>query len=148
MWDMYLIILNNSVDQTDLAFDFTILDPSIDSVRKHPLMLIARSGQETLLTHAVTQKLLYLKWRSIPRLTFYSYLLLYIFFLIIFGLYSMEITEISVANSKLGKNSNVDRIWDNYKTIYHYPIIFLMILVICKITIQIVLIDGNFFIII
>lgn len=141
---MYMIILENSVSKHDKnTYDFTVLDPPCQSVKKHPLMLLARSGQETLLTHDVTQKLLYLKWRTIPRFTFYSYIVLYILFLSIFAMYSMELTEISVESSKLGRDFDVDRIWENYTLMFHYPILTILMIISAKISVQIFFLDGK-----
>jgi hypothetical protein len=54
---------------------------------------MARSGQETLLKHETTEKLLDLKWRFIPRIAFYSNLLIYVVFLILFTVYSLSIPK-------------------------------------------------------
>jgi len=144
MWDMYMIILDNTICKHDKnTYDFTVLDPPCKSVNKHPLMLLARSGQEALLTHSVTQKLLYLKWRTIPRFTFYSYIILYIVYLSIFGMYSMELTDISMESSKLGKDFDVDRIWITHNSKFHFPIIILLMIISIKILVQIFFLDGN-----
>lgn len=57
-------------------------------------MLMARSGQETLLKHETTQTLLNLKWRFIPRFAFYFNLLLYLVFLVLFAIYSVELSRL------------------------------------------------------
>jgi hypothetical protein len=58
-------------------------------------MLMARSGQETLLKHPSTTTLLNLKWRFIPRLAFYTNLLLYLLFLVLLSAYSIGLTRIA-----------------------------------------------------
>ena len=45
MWDSYLQILDNSFDEeNNNSYDFTVLDPPFQSLKKHPLMLVAQSG--------------------------------------------------------------------------------------------------------
>ena len=75
------------------TYDFTKLDPPTKDIQKHPLMLLAKSGQETLLKHPTVQKLLALKWRFLPRLTFYSNLLFYFFFMTLFSIYSVKLSN-------------------------------------------------------
>ncbi len=144
MWDMYLIILDNAIDRDSVgSFDFEVIDPICKSVKKHPLMLVARSGQESLLTHQAVQKLLYLKWRCIPRIAFYSYFIFYCIFLTLFGLYSMELAEMSMENAKIGKLTNMDRIFETEKSLYFYPVMACVAVIGSKIFWQIVLIDGK-----
>jgi len=148
MWDMYLIILDNALGkEASGSYDFEVLDPICESVKRHPLMLVAQSGQETLLTHEAVQKLLYLKWRRIPRLTFYSYLIVYCVFLMVFGLYSMELAEISMEKAKLGQFTNVDRIFEKHESVYFYPVLSIVVVIGWKIFLQIYLVDGMYLII-
>ena len=119
MWDMFLMILDNSVNEEN-EYDFTIINAPLVTMERHPLMLIARSGQEILLRHETTQKLLDLKWQFIPRTIFYSNFLVYCLLITVFGLYSVELTELNFANSE--SNTGIDEIWTkyNYKSYYHY----------------------------
>jgi hypothetical protein len=127
---MFIIILNNSIDSFN-GYDFTILDPECKSYKTHPLMLLARSGQETLLTHETTQKLLSLKWRTIPRILFYSNLIFYLIYLIFFGLFSIELTELNFANAEF--ESSIDEIWKtNFISVYFYPLFIIWLLNIAK----------------
>ena len=105
-------------------------------------MLIASSGQETLLTHETTQKLLSLKWRTIPRLVFYSNILFYLLFIAVFGAYSIELTNLTFASANYA-DKNIDDIWAVYTSIYHYPILSLIVLNVIKILIQIFTFDGK-----
>ena len=84
MWDMLKIILDKC-HTTEEEWNFTILDPYCKSLSNHPLMLIARSGQENLLKHDTTKLLLQLKWRFIPRFAFYFSLIIYLLYMIIFS---------------------------------------------------------------
>ncbi len=84
MWDMLKIILDKC-QTTEEEWNFTILDPYCKSLLNHPLMLIARSGQENLLKHDTTKLLLQLKWRFIPRFAFYFSLFVYLLYMIIFS---------------------------------------------------------------
>ncbi len=71
------------------------MDPNCENIQKHPLMLMARSGQETLLKHPSTITLLDLKWRFIPRLAFYSNLFFYLLFLILLSAFSISLSRIA-----------------------------------------------------
>ena len=75
MWDIFKLILDKCIHVKKNEADFSILDMPVKSVSNHPLMLIARSGQENLVKHPATLLLLNLKWRKVPRITFYSNLL-------------------------------------------------------------------------
>lgn len=90
MWDIFSVILDKCI--TEKEIDFTKIDPPIKSFSQHPLMLIARSGQEGLLKHETTQTLLHLKWRVIPRCAFYFNLIIYIIFMLLFSFYSIELS--------------------------------------------------------
>lgn len=88
MWDSISIVLDKCKNGVD--YEFSKLDPPCKNIQKHPLMLMARSGQETLLKHDTTRKLLDLKWRFIPRFAFYSNLFVYLLFLVLFALYAYQ----------------------------------------------------------
>jgi transient receptor potential cation channel subfamily A member 1 len=99
MWDMFKLLLDKCIGEREM--DFSIIDLPVKSISIHPLMLIARSGQENLLKHEVTQMLLQLKWRFIPRFAFYFNLLFYMIFMLLYALYSIELATIgaTVANT-------------------------------------------------
>lgn len=105
MWEMFKIILDKSAIHDeytrDTQIDFTILDPPLKTIAKHPLMLIASSGQENLLQHEVTRALLHLKWRFVPRSVFYFNIFFYMIFLSLFSIYTLELGEIANHNSRL-----------------------------------------------
>ena len=126
MWNVFQIILDNSSNEQNGTFDFTILNPPLLRIENHPLMLIARSGQETLLKHKAVKKLLSLKWFIIPRLIFYAHLLFYFLFIAVFGLYSMELTELNFANSEF--KTDIDEIFTYYEyKSYYYPLLILVL---------------------
>lgn len=89
MWDIFKIILDKCIGDDEI--NFTIIDPPVRSISRHPLMLIARSGQENLLKHETTRTLLHLKWRLIPRFAFWFNLIFYLLFLFLFSFYSNEL---------------------------------------------------------
>ena len=91
MWDSILLILDNCHEYDD--YDFSKLDPPLKEIATHPLMLLAQSGQETLLKHPTVQKLLALKWRFVPRLAFYSNLFFYLLFLVGFSVFSVKLSN-------------------------------------------------------
>ena len=96
LWEMILLILDNC-KMGYKCFTFTKLDPcelgNENDMQRHPLMLVAQSGQEQLLKHATVKKLLQLKWRFIPRLAFYSNLVFYLLFLVLFAMFSMRLSN-------------------------------------------------------
>lgn len=92
MWDIFNIILDKCVSEKEI--DFSKIDPAVKNISKHPLMLIARSGQENLLKHETTRTLLHLKWRVIPRCAFYFNLILYLIFMLLFSMYSIDLSQI------------------------------------------------------
>ncbi len=144
-------ILNNSFNEEENTYNFKVLDPPCKVLKRHPLMLLARSGQETMLKHETTQKLLDLKWRIIPRFAFYSNLFFYLVFLTIFGLYSIELTDMTFAeanyrNTIQNPDEDIDEIWDIYTSVYYWPIFVMIILSFLKIFFQVVLLDGKIFI--
>ena len=113
MWDMIEILLDNcnfnSKNQSNedgipnKGYDFRVIDPfKFKDVNSHPLMMIANSGQEELLTHNTIVTLLELKWHKIPRIFYAFNLLIHFVFLILFTCYSIDLVDIS----KLPQNSN------------------------------------------
>ncbi len=92
MWDIIKLVLDNCQKGDD--FDFSVLDPpNCQNINQHPLMLLAKSGQETLLKHDTTAMLLNLKWRFIPRLVYYSNLFFYLIFLLLFCFYCLDLQK-------------------------------------------------------
>ena len=81
MWDSMNRVLDRCIHPK--YYDFSKIDMPLVSMSKHPLMLIAQSGQENLLKHKTTITLLDLKWRHIPRLMYNFNMLYYIVFLIL-----------------------------------------------------------------
>jgi len=116
LWEMVLLILDNCKTGYK-SYSFTKLDPcqvDNDNMQRHPLMLVAQSGQETILKHPTIKKLLQLKWRFIPRLTFYSNLAFYLLFLCLFAMFSMRlsnhITRPFFSQTKLFRISNTAKL--------------------------------------
>ena len=105
-------------------------------------MLIASSGQETLLTHETTQKLLSLKWRTIPRLVFYSNILFYLLFIALFGAYSIELTNLTFASANYA-DKHKEILHNRNHLINYYLILFLIIMNTLRIFLQIILLDGK-----
>ncbi len=96
-WDCFKLILDKCITKEEI--DFSKIDPSFKSVSHHPLMLIALSGQESLLKHEVTRVLLDKKWRLIPRFLYYFNLLFYMTFLSLLSVYSMELANYGKVNN-------------------------------------------------
>ncbi len=158
MWDMLKIILDKCVINDEKnEYDFTIIDPPLKSMSKHPLMLIARSGQEALLRHKTTRLLLHLKWRFIPRFAFYFNLIFYLFYMLLFSMYSVNLLE--YGNKHMNQtytisnhsNSSVNGEYANLKndirntTLFYFLIIFL-IMQLSREMFQLVFLDGcNYF---
>lgn len=143
MWHVYSIIFDNSSNDNG-SYDFSILNPPLVTIEHHPLMLVARSGQETLLKHDAVKKLLSLKWFMIPRLLFYMHLLFYTLFICVFGLYSIELTDLNFANAEY--SSSIDEIWTHYeyRSMYYPQLIAVLVLMVLEILIKIFIIrDGN-----
>lgn len=82
-WTVFEMILDKCTVnlKTTNQWDFSILDRPVRSKVNHPLMLVARSGEEKLIKHVATLNLLNLKWRFIPRFVFYFNLMIVIVFL-------------------------------------------------------------------
>lgn len=92
MWDSMNLLLDRCIYPKYI--DFTKIDMPLTSISKHPLMLIARSGQENLIKHQTTLTLLNLKWRFLPRLVFISSLLFYLLYLILLLIYCLELNDV------------------------------------------------------
>ncbi len=91
---IYFNLITSYVVLKEHAYNFTVLDPAkFNKMNKHPLMLITKSGQERLLMHEIMSVLLNLKWRFLPRLAFYSNILIHLVFIILFVLHSTEIIQ-------------------------------------------------------
>ncbi len=140
MWDGFRIILDKCV-LSETEFDFTKMDINVFSVEKHPLMFIARSGQEALLKHKTVNVLLRLKWKLLPRFAFYFNILFYLIFLLLLSIYSMELADygsewnetdsvIRSGNVTLYLPEDVDFFDLPYSTDNWLPL-FLLILIIC-----------------
>jgi ankyrin repeat protein len=124
MWDLIQILLDNCHLSRNVkvknkfkdSYDFRVLDPPVfNDIKRHPLMVIANSGQEQLLVHKTTANLLRLKWK-IPRLIYLFNLLFHLAFLVLFSIYAMELVDIS----KLQVNSNSSDLDNNTNSVY-YP---------------------------
>ena len=92
MWDMIKIVLDNCRHKQD--FDFKMIDPPFNNIQMHPLMLLAKSGQEFLLKHPTVEKLLSMKWRFLPRFVFYANITLFLLFLILYSVYAVKLSNI------------------------------------------------------
>ena len=92
-WDSFKLVLDKCISPDKEEINFAKIDPVFKSVSRHPLMLIALSGQESLLKHEATRVLLDLKWRWIPRFVYYFNLLFYLTFLILLSIYSVELAS-------------------------------------------------------
>ncbi|CAF0975888.1 unnamed protein product, partial [Brachionus calyciflorus] len=144
MWDIFNIILDKCI--TEKEIDFTKIDPPIRSVSQHPLMLIARSGQEGLLKHQATRTLLHLKWRVIPRCAFYFNLIIYIIFMSLFSLYSIELSKFGAEKMSQNNSSNCTEFEKNIKYNLNTEIFIILLLIlafqIVKELFQIFFLDG------
>ena len=76
MWEVFELILSNSYDLERGHIDFSIIDRPCKSKKSHPLMFMARSGQENIIKHEACLLLLKLKWRFVPRFVYYVNLLM------------------------------------------------------------------------
>jgi ankyrin repeat protein len=92
MWDMIKLVLDNCQIKEN-EYDFSILDPDFKHLNQSPLMIIAKSGQETLIKHDSIRTLLRLKWRKGPRIIFYTNVLFYLIFLILFSIYVVQLSN-------------------------------------------------------
>jgi ankyrin repeat protein len=91
LWDIFKIILDKcQISENEM--NFSIIDAPTKNISKHPLNLIARSGQENLIKHNVTTLLLQLKWKLVPRYAFYFNLFFYLLYLMLFTWYIIELS--------------------------------------------------------
>ena len=157
MWDNFRIILDRCIED-DKVIDFSKIDMPVENLAKHPLMLIARSGQEDLLKHRTVSMLLNLKWRFIPRSAFYISILFYLFFLVLLSLYSLELASAGAEfyQKEFGYNITEEEMSEGYnlnefkdELIYHTDNLILFYLLILTLTIcvlkellQFMLLDG------
>jgi ankyrin repeat protein len=135
MWDMIQILLDNchlsrnEKEQNKFkdSFDFRVLDPPVfNDIKRHPLMVIANSGQEQLLVHKTTANLLRLKWK-IPRFIYFFNLLFHLAFLVLFSIYAMELVDIS----KLPVNSNSSDLDNDFNSkFFPYLVVLLSIIIV------------------
>ena len=115
MWDAMKLLLDKCKIENK-KFNFSLIDSPIKSISESALMLIARSGQEYLVKHDVTLLLAQLKWRLLPRFFFYLNLFLYLVFLILFSLYSIELSypyEENEATNVFTPNLNEEQLKNN-----------------------------------
>ena len=109
LWDIFKIVLDKcQISENEM--NFSIIDAPTKNISKHSLMLIARSGQESLIKHTVTSLLLQLKWKLVPRYAFYFNLFLYLLYLMLFTWYIIELSmdndEDNLDQSKFKSDSN------------------------------------------
>ena len=117
MWEAFELILDKCV--TKKGYDFGILDRSVLSTVHHPLMLIARSGEEKLIKHEATIKLLNLKWRFLPRFFFYSNLFIRTIFLVLMGIFAYLMSESTCTCSvELCQSVSPTTSFQNYSRIF------------------------------
>ena len=148
MWDGFKLFLDRCIH--DKEMDFTKLDMNCLSIDKHPLMLVARSGQESLLKHRTVSTLLDLKWRLIPRFAFYFNILFYMFFLTLISMYSLELADVGMewyneyterANENMNSENSTDfveDVGDIYSRKYYSPHALLIGLLMAIISLNIV----------
>ena len=103
MWDMIRIVLDNC-QSSNGNFDFKMIDTPFKNIQMHPLMLLAKSGQEFLLKHPTVEKLLALKWRFLPRFIFYANILLFLLFLILYSVFVVKLSHVDI--NAIGTNSS------------------------------------------
>ena len=96
MWDMLRIVLENCKQSNGLCYDFKQIDTPFHNIQAHPLMLLAKSGQEFLLKHPTVEKLLALKWRFLPRFVFYANITLFLLFVILYSIYVVKLSNVAI----------------------------------------------------
>ena len=104
MWDMLRIVLDNCKLSND-SFNFRQLDTPFNNIQAHPLMLLAKSGQEFLLKHPTVEKLLALKWRFLPRFVFYANITLFLLFVILYSIFVVKLSNYEVEGDEDTKNN-------------------------------------------
>ena len=102
-------------------------EPKINGVTKHPLLLIAKSGQKKLVMHRTTLELLKLKWRYLPKLAYYINTFLYLTFFILFITYATENTNKIEHGKRLTNNTfntsfEIIKRFDESKTHYGFTL--------------------------
>ena len=140
LWDCFKMVLDKCIGEKN-EIDFTKIDTPVKSITRHPLMLIALSGQENLLKHPTTRALLRLKWRYIPRFVYYSNLMFYLTFLCLMSVYSIELAN---NGPKSFSNDKLNSFYNNKTQMYEYkvkeqtspylfgPLLFILILSLMK----------------
>jgi hypothetical protein len=106
MWDMLRIVLDNCKLDNE-SYDFKQLDTPFNNIQAHPLMLLAKSGQEFLLKHPTVEKLLALKWRFLPRFVFYANITLFLLFVILYSIFVVQLSNVNMTNS----DDNDNKAW-------------------------------------
>lgn len=106
MWDMLRIVLDNCKLNNE-SYDFKQLDTPFNNIQAHPLMLLAKSGQEFLLKHPTVEKLLALKWRFLPRFVFYANITLFLLFVILYSIFVVLLSNNNITNS----DDNDNKAW-------------------------------------
>lgn len=151
MYDMVKIVLDNCKDGDN--YDFTVLDPNFKSSSTHPLILIAKSGQEVLIKHETTKMLLNLKWRYTPRMVFYFNIFFYLIFIILFSIYTIQLSkkfEQIQESNYYNKNNRIINEFEHELEIFGitfessvgFYLIIVFLLTFIKKIFQILLIDG------
>lgn len=90
MWNIFELLLDKCYNTEKNLVDYSLLDRTNQSNLQHPLMFIAQSGQQNLIKHNATMLLLKLKWRYLPRTTYYCNLLFSTVFLILMFLFGIN----------------------------------------------------------
>jgi hypothetical protein len=109
MWDSFKIILDKCYFEEE--YDFSLIDTDLKPKETHPLMLIAKSRQESLIKHDVVHLLLNLKWKLIPRLVFLLNILLYLAFLILITLYSIDLADFGQIGCNINNGSIITTVF-------------------------------------
>jgi len=146
MWNIIEMILDKCVlkGNKEKSYDFRVIDPQeFQSIKKHPLMLLTNSGQEKLLMHEITQVLLKLKWRFLPRLVFYSNITMHIIFLILLVNHAAEISDMNKIQVPKIKKIKIDT--ECISTNFKIPLIVICFIILVKNLLQFILIDGLVF---
>ena len=152
MWDMIKLLLDNC--KNNEKYDFRVIDPVTKNIHKHPLMLLAKSGQEFLLKHETVHKLLSLKWRFLPRFVFYANISFFLLFLVLFSIFSVQLSNIDQAEymsdyDDITPNNSTriqnDKVVVTKKTFHSSLTIYLIILLLINLlkkVLHFILIDG------
>ena len=132
MWDMLRIVLENCKQSNGLCYDFKQIDTPFHNIQAHPLMLLAKSGQEFLLKHPTVEKLLALKWRFLPRFVFYANITLFLLFVILYSIYVVKLSNVAIIAPSASFEDNesmivneTDRPWVLIFTVFDEPLFVL-----------------------